>query len=69
MFASGSPQEAVEYGGKFVHASQANNMYVFPGLALGAYLGGMGTVSDGMVCTLALTLSLTLALTPILTLQ
>ena len=32
---------------------QANNMYIFPGLALGAHLGKTGTVTDMMIQTSA----------------
>ena len=34
-------------------ALQANNMYIFPGLALGAHLGKTGTVTDMMIQTSA----------------
>ena len=32
---------------------KANNMYIFPGLALGAHLGKTGTVTDMMIQTSA----------------
>ncbi|CAN6465224.1 unnamed protein product [Victoria cruziana] len=50
VFASGSPFENVDLGdGKVGHVNQANNMYLFPGIGLGALLSGARLISDGML--------------------
>lgn len=49
LFSSGSPFEHVTTDGKYMHANQGNNFYVFPGLGLGSILVGSDHISDGML--------------------
>ncbi|XP_021904314.1 NAD-dependent malic enzyme 2, mitochondrial isoform X1 [Carica papaya] len=50
VFASGSPFKNVDLGnGKVGHVNQANNMYLFPGIGLGALLSGARIITDGML--------------------
>ncbi|KAJ0914313.1 putative malate dehydrogenase (decarboxylating) [Helianthus annuus] len=50
VFGSGSPFQNVDLGnGKVGYVNQANNMYLFPGIGLGALLSGARIVSDGML--------------------
>jgi len=49
IYAAGSPQPDCVYDGKEVASSQANNMYIFPGLALGASMGKAKVITDAML--------------------
>ncbi|KAL9234331.1 hypothetical protein vseg_009214 [Gypsophila vaccaria] len=50
IYASGSPFNNVDLGnGKVGHSNQGNNMYLFPGIGLGALLSGCRIISDGML--------------------
>lgn len=50
IFASGSPFQNVDLGnGKVGHVNQANNMYLFPGIGLGALLSGARLITDDML--------------------
>ncbi|KAF8205441.1 malic enzyme [Mycena galopus ATCC 62051] len=49
LFASGSPFHELEHKGRVMYPGQGNNMYIFPGLGLGAILARCSSVSDSMV--------------------
>ena len=53
LVATGSPFEPVEHADVVHHISQANNVYVFPGLGLGAVAVGATTVTPRMLMTAA----------------
>ncbi|KAG7088552.1 hypothetical protein E1B28_012534 [Marasmius oreades] len=59
IFASGSPYEPVrdQSTGKVYEAGQGNNMYMFPGIGLGAILSKAQHVTDGMIEQASLALS------------
>jgi malic enzyme len=53
IFGSGSPFPNATVAGRDCIANQANNMYVFPGLGLGAVISGARIISDGMLMAAA----------------
>jgi malate dehydrogenase (oxaloacetate-decarboxylating)(NADP+) len=61
VFASGSPFPAVDYDGVRFVPGQANNAYVFPGVALGVIASRARRVTDAMFFTAARTLAATVS--------
>jgi len=53
LMATGSPFDAVEFEGKLLQVSQGNNVYVFPGVGLGAIVTGAKEVTDSMFAAAA----------------
>jgi len=53
VFASGSPFDAVKFGGQTFVAGQGNNAYIFPGVGLGVIVSGARTVTNEMFLSAA----------------
>ena len=53
LVATGSPFDDIEYEGRHYRVGQGNNVFIFPGLGLGALLAGAKAVSDGMISAAA----------------
>jgi len=57
IVATGSPFDPVDFGGKTHYPSQCNNMYIFPGVGLGASVTAAETIPDSMLYKAAVALS------------
>ena len=60
LFASGSPFPSLEYNGKTLTPGQGNNMYVFPGIGLGAIICKAIHITQDMIYASAESLSTSL---------
>ena len=57
LIATGSPFPPVSYGGRLIQIGQCNNLYIFPGIGLGALIAEATEVTDRMFDQAALVLA------------
>lgn len=53
LLATGSPSSSLTWNGRTIRTSQGNNLYVFPGVGLGALVAKAPRVTDGMFLSAA----------------
>ena len=57
FIATGSPFVPVDFNGESIPVSQCNNVYVFPGVGLGAIVSEVPTITDSMFAAAARSLA------------
>ncbi|HTF90154.1 MAG TPA: NAD-dependent malic enzyme [Planctomycetota bacterium] len=57
LIATGSPFAPVEFGGRRHRIGQCNNSFIFPGIGLGAWVGKLSRITNGMFLDAARTLA------------
>jgi malic enzyme len=57
LVATGSPFDPVDWQGRRMHIGQGNNVLIFPGVGLGALLGGLREITDDMLTAAAFSMA------------
>jgi malate dehydrogenase (oxaloacetate-decarboxylating) len=57
LLATGSPFPPIEWNGRTIRTSQGNNLFIFPGVGLGALVSKASKVTDGMFLAAARAIS------------
>ncbi|NND53918.1 MAG: NAD-dependent malic enzyme, partial [Gammaproteobacteria bacterium] len=61
LIATGSPFDPVEYAGRTIEIGQGNNVFIFPGIGLGALLAEVDQISDEVISASAQALAATVS--------